>query len=238
MEESSKLPVVVTPRQGPRRAAAARCSSVEFLVAEKREDEAGSEHGEEETSSSGEREGAVTAVSLGQQRSTRKGGGGMEVVAWMSLRVKKKMAAEEAALSVAVLTSDGNNPNSGELDRGSHEEEERHDSLLAGEGHCEPIGRGCESSHGAGRFSKAARGFFLGFGGYAKKEQKRGIRIWEQNDEGIEVRIDGLTSIDNMRFLGFEKMPASWTEEEKEIKDLKALSQIRLHLSNDALDSK
>jgi hypothetical protein len=39
-------------------------------------------------------------------------------------------------------------------------------------------------------------------------------------------------------FLGFEKMPASWTEEEKEMKDLKALSQIRLHLSNDALDSK
>ncbi|KAL4572398.1 hypothetical protein LXL04_019173 [Taraxacum kok-saghyz] len=39
-------------------------------------------------------------------------------------------------------------------------------------------------------------------------------------------------------FLGFEKMPASWTDEEKEIKDLKALSQIRLHLSNDALDSK
>ena len=25
-------------------------------------------------------------------------------------------------------------------------------------------------------------------------------------------------------FLGFEKMPASWTEEEKEMKDLKALS--------------
>ena len=39
-------------------------------------------------------------------------------------------------------------------------------------------------------------------------------------------------------FLGFEKMPTSWTEEEKEMKDLKALSQIRLHLSNDALDSK
>ena len=36
-------------------------------------------------------------------------------------------------------------------------------------------------------------------------------------------------------FLGFEKMPASWTDEEKEIKDLKDLSQIRLHLSNDIL---
>lgn len=35
--------------------------------------------------------------------------------------------------------------------------------------------------------------------------------------------------------LGVDRMPASWTDEEKEIKDLKASSQICLHLSNDVL---
>lgn len=32
--------------------------------------------------------------------------------------------------------------------------------------------------------------------------------------------------------LGFEKMPSSWMTEEKKRKDHKALSHIRLHLSN------
>ena len=53
MKEPSNLPVVVTPKQGPRRAAAARCSSVDFLVDEEREDGAESEHDEEGTSNNG-----------------------------------------------------------------------------------------------------------------------------------------------------------------------------------------
>ena len=35
--------------------------------------------------------------------------------------------------------------------------------------------------------------------------------------------------------LGFEKMPSSWTKEEEERKDWKALSQIHLHLTNQIL---
>ena len=35
--------------------------------------------------------------------------------------------------------------------------------------------------------------------------------------------------------LGLDKMPSSWTKEEKEHKDHKALSQIHLHLSNQIL---
>ena len=35
--------------------------------------------------------------------------------------------------------------------------------------------------------------------------------------------------------LGFDKMPASWTPEEKQRKDRKALSQIHLHLYNQIL---
>ena len=35
--------------------------------------------------------------------------------------------------------------------------------------------------------------------------------------------------------LGLDKMPTSWTEEEKQLKDRKSLSQIHLHLSNQIL---
>ena len=35
--------------------------------------------------------------------------------------------------------------------------------------------------------------------------------------------------------LGFDKMPVSWSPEEKQCKDCKALSQIHLHLSNQTL---
>ena len=51
--EASLVRWFATPKQGPRRAAAARCSSVEFLVDDKREDVAGSEHDEEGTSDNG-----------------------------------------------------------------------------------------------------------------------------------------------------------------------------------------
>ena len=35
--------------------------------------------------------------------------------------------------------------------------------------------------------------------------------------------------------LGFDKMPSSWTKEEKQRKDRKTLSHIHLHLSNQIL---
>ena len=42
-----------------------------------------------------------------------------------------------------------------------------------------------------------------------------------------------LTQIDlDDALLGFDKMPSSWTKEEKQCKDRKALSHIYLHLSN------
>ncbi|KAL4590248.1 hypothetical protein LXL04_003174 [Taraxacum kok-saghyz] len=54
--------------------------------------------------------------------------------------------------------------------------------------------------------------------------------LWQVKMRDVLIQIDLHKAL-----LGFEKMPASWTEEEKEMKDLKALSQIRLHLSNDVL---
>ena len=36
--------------------------------------------------------------------------------------------------------------------------------------------------------------------------------------------------------LGFDKMPSSWTKEEKQRKDRKTLSHIQLHLSNQILE--
>jgi len=54
--------------------------------------------------------------------------------------------------------------------------------------------------------------------------------LWQVKMRDILIQMDLHKAL-----LGFEKMPASWDEEEKEMKDLKALSQIRLHLSNDVL---
>lgn len=54
--------------------------------------------------------------------------------------------------------------------------------------------------------------------------------LWQVKMRDILIQMDLHKAL-----LGFEKMPVSWTEEEKEMKDLKALSIIRLHLSNDVL---
>ena len=54
--------------------------------------------------------------------------------------------------------------------------------------------------------------------------------LWQVKMRDVLIQMDLHKAL-----LGLEKMPASWTEEEKEMKDLKALSQIRLHLSNDVL---
>ena len=54
--------------------------------------------------------------------------------------------------------------------------------------------------------------------------------LWQVKMRDILIQMDLHKAL-----LGFERMPNTWTEEEKEMKDLKALSQIRLHLSNDVL---
>lgn len=54
--------------------------------------------------------------------------------------------------------------------------------------------------------------------------------LWQVKMRDILIQMDL-----HMALLGAERMPTTWTAEEKEMKDLKALSQIRLHLSNDVL---
>ena len=54
--------------------------------------------------------------------------------------------------------------------------------------------------------------------------------LWQVKMRAVLAQMD----LDDA-LLGFDKMPASWTQEEKQRKDRKALSQIHLHLSNQIL---
>lgn len=55
--------------------------------------------------------------------------------------------------------------------------------------------------------------------------------LWQVKMRDLLIQMDLLKAL-----LGHDKLPASWSDEEKETKDLKASSQIRLHLSNDVLE--
>ena len=54
--------------------------------------------------------------------------------------------------------------------------------------------------------------------------------LWQVNMRAILAQMD----LDDA-LLGFDKIPLSWTKEEKQCKDRKALSHIHLHLSNQIL---
>jgi hypothetical protein len=54
--------------------------------------------------------------------------------------------------------------------------------------------------------------------------------LWQVKMRDVLVHMDL-----HQALLGFAKMPASWTDEEKTNRDMKAMSVIRLHLSNDVL---
>lgn len=54
--------------------------------------------------------------------------------------------------------------------------------------------------------------------------------LWQVKMRAVLAQLD----LDDA-LLGRDKMPASWSDEEKERKDRKALSHIHLHLSNSIL---
>ena len=54
--------------------------------------------------------------------------------------------------------------------------------------------------------------------------------LWQVKMRAILTQMDLEDTL-----LGFNKMPSSWSPEEKQRKDRKALSQIHLHLSNQIL---
>ena len=57
-----------------------------------------------------------------------------------------------------------------------------------------------------------------------------GFSLWKVKMRAILAQMD----LDDP-LSGFDKMPSSWTKEDKQRKDRKALSNIHLHLSNQIL---